>query len=133
MSTHFSGEGNIGSAPEFHEYPNGNEEPRRVLRLNIYFDNPVPGKNGTFEDRGGFWRPVDWWHRDAEQFADLFQKGMRVTVSGRVERDDWTDDNNNPRTTYRVNARSVGILPYRIEAIALSPKQEPADPAPPAE
>ncbi|MBI0473456.1 single-stranded DNA-binding protein, partial [Pectobacterium parmentieri] len=30
MSTHFSGEGNIGSAPEFHEYPNGNEEPRRV-------------------------------------------------------------------------------------------------------
>ncbi|WP_445080285.1 hypothetical protein [Dickeya dadantii] len=39
MSTHFSGEGNIGSAPEFHEYPNGNEEPRRVLRLNVYSPN----------------------------------------------------------------------------------------------
>ena len=25
MSTYFSGEGNIGSAPEFHEYPNGND------------------------------------------------------------------------------------------------------------
>ncbi|MCL6357972.1 single-stranded DNA-binding protein [Pectobacterium parmentieri] len=128
MSTHFSGEGNIGSAPEFHEYPNGNEEPRRVLRLNVYFDNPVPSKSGAFEDRGGFWRPVDWWHRDAEQFAGLFQKGMRVAVGGRVERDDWTDENNNPRTTYRVNARSVGILPYRIEAITLSPKSGPADP-----
>ncbi|MBB1525334.1 single-stranded DNA-binding protein [Pectobacterium carotovorum subsp. carotovorum] len=133
MSTHFSGEGNIGSAPEFHEYPNGNEEPRRVLRLNVYFDNPVPGKSGVFEDRGGFWRPVDWWHRDAEQFAELFQKGMRVVVSGRVERDDWTDENNNPRTTYRVNARSVGILPYRIEAIILSPKQGAADPVSQAE
>lgn len=133
MSTHFSGEGNIGSAPEFHEYPNGNEEPRRVLRLNVYFDNPVPGKNGAFEDRGGFWRPVDWWHRDAEQFSGLFQKGMRVVVGGRVERDDWTDENNNPRTTYRVNARSVGILPYRIEAITLSPKSGPADPGPQAE
>ncbi|AOR65670.1 MULTISPECIES: single-stranded DNA-binding protein [Pectobacterium] len=133
MSTHFSGEGNIGSAPEFHEYPNGNEEPRRVLRLNVYFDNPVPGKSSAFEDRGGFWRPVDWWHRDAEQFAELFQKGMRVVVSGRVERDDWTDENNNPRTTYRVNARSVGILPYRIEAIILSPKPGAADPVSQAE
>lgn len=133
MSTHFSGEGNIGSAPEFHEYPNGNEEPRRVLRLNVYFNNPVPGRDGTFEDRGGFWQPVDWWHRDAEQFSELFQKGMRVVVSGRVERDDWTDENNNPRTTYRVNARSVGILPYRIEAIILSPKPGSADPLQPNE
>ncbi|MCI4116633.1 single-stranded DNA-binding protein [Dickeya dianthicola] len=133
MSTHFNGEGNIGSAPEFHEYPNGNEEPRRVLRLNVYFNNPVPGKDGTFEDRGSFWQPVDWWHRDAERFAELFQKGMRVVVSGRVERDDWTDENNNPRTTYRVNARSVGILPYRIEAIILSPKPGSADPLQPNE
>lgn len=124
MSTHFSGEGNIGSAPEFHEYPNGNEEPRRVLRLNIYFDNPVPGKNGTYEDKGGFWRPVDWWHRDAEHFATLFQKGMRIIVSGREERDDWTDEDNNPRTTYRINARAVAILPYRLESVALNPKPQ---------
>lgn len=55
MSTHFYGEGNIGSAPEFREFPNGNNEPRRLLRLNVYFDNPVPTKEG-FEDRGGFWR-----------------------------------------------------------------------------
>lgn len=122
MSTYFSGEGNIGSAPEFHEYPNGNEEPRRVLRLNVYFDNPIPGKNGTYDDKGGFWRPVDWWHRDAEHFATLFQKGMRVMVRGREERDDWTDDNEIARTTYRINARSVGILPYRIESIGVTSK-----------
>ena len=28
MSTHFLGEGNIGSAPEYREFPNGNDEPR---------------------------------------------------------------------------------------------------------
>ncbi|MBV6671205.1 hypothetical protein KV691_18385 [Xanthomonas euvesicatoria pv. alangii] len=39
MSTHFSGEGNIGSPPEYREFPNGNDEPRRLLRLNVYFDN----------------------------------------------------------------------------------------------
>jgi len=37
MSTYFSGEGNIGSAPEYREFPNGNEEPRRLLRLNVHF------------------------------------------------------------------------------------------------
>ena len=39
MSTHFSGEGNIGSPPEYREFPNGNDEPSRLLRLNVYFDN----------------------------------------------------------------------------------------------
>jgi single-stranded DNA-binding protein len=42
MSTHFVGEGNIGSAPDYREFPNGNDEPRRLLRLNVYFDNPIP-------------------------------------------------------------------------------------------
>lgn len=133
MSTNFINEGNIGSAPEFHEYPNGNEEPRRVLRLNVYFDNPIPGKDGSYEDRGGFWRPVDWWHRDAEHFASLFQKGMRVAVPGREERDDWTDEQNNPRTTYRINARGVGILPYRIDSVTMSPKQATPEQSPPSE
>lgn len=73
MSTHFYGEGNIGSAPEYREFPNGNDEPRRLLRLNVYFDNPVPTKDG-FEDRGGFWAPVEIWHRDAEHWATLYQK-----------------------------------------------------------
>lgn len=122
MSTHFNGKGNIGSAPEFNEYPNGNEEPRRVLRLNVYFDNPVPTKDG-YEDRGGFWMPVDWWHKDAEHFATLFQKSMRVVVQGREERDEWIDDDENQRITYRINAHDVSILPYRIESVALSPKQ----------
>jgi single-strand DNA-binding protein len=68
MSTHFVGEGNIGSAPDYREFPNGNDEPRRLLRLNVYFDNPIPKKDGEFEDRGGFWAPVELWHRDAEHW-----------------------------------------------------------------
>jgi single-strand DNA-binding protein len=124
MSTHFYGEGNIGSAPDFREFTHGNEEPRRLLRLNVYFDNPVPVKEG-FEDRGGFWAPVEIWHRDAEHWATLYQKGMRVLVHGRMERDDWEGDDNLPRTTYKVNARSIGVLPFRVEHIALNNKEPP--------
>lgn len=54
MGTPISGwEGNIGSAPEFKEFPNGNKEPRRLLRINVYFDNSIPKEGGGYEDRGG--------------------------------------------------------------------------------
>src|SRR3546814_11056523 len=35
MSTHFSGEGNIGSPPEYREFPNGNDEPSRLDRTTV--------------------------------------------------------------------------------------------------
>ena len=127
MSTHFSGEGNIGSPPEYREFPNGNDEPRRLLRLNVYFDNPVPTKGGDFEDRGGFWAPVEIWHRDAAHWKDLYQKGMRVLVVGRMEREPCTDNADQPRETWQINARSVGILPFRIESVTLSPKPQDAE------
>ena len=129
MSTHFYAEGNIGTPPEFREFPRGNEEPRRLLRLNVYFDNPVPKGGGEFEDRGGFWAPVELWHRDAGHWASVFQKGMRVLVFGRMERDDWQADDDTPRTTYKISARSVGILPYRVERIVMSARPEAGTPA----
>jgi single-strand DNA-binding protein len=123
MSNHFQGEGNIGSAPTFREFANGNDEPRRLLRLNVYFDNPVPVNDG-YEDRGGFWAPVEVWHRDAEHWSTLYQKGMRVLVEGRAVRDEWEDAEENERVTFKIEARRVGILPYRIEAVTLSSKPQ---------
>ncbi len=92
----------------------------------------VRRKDGEFEDRGGFWAPVELWHRDAEHWKDLYQKGMRVLVIGRMEREPWTDNEDQPRETWQINARSVGILPYRIESVALSPKPQEAEPKPQA-
>ncbi|MFV0275844.1 MAG: single-stranded DNA-binding protein [Parahaliea sp.] len=124
MSTHFFGEGNIGSKPEYREFPNGNDEPRRLLRLNVYFDNPIPVQDG-YEDRGGFWAPVELWHRQAEHWHLLYQTGMRVLVDGRTVRDEWEDAQENERVTFKIEARRVGILPYRLDDVVLSAK--PAD------
>lgn len=129
MSNHFHGEGNIGSAPSFREFANGNDEPRRLLRLNVYFDNPVPVKDG-YEDRRGFWAPVEVWHRDAEHWSTLYQKGMRVLVEGRAVRDEWEDADENERVTFKIEARRVGILPYRVEAVTLSGKPQANDGSP---
>jgi len=122
MSTRFIGEGNIGSAPEFHQFPNDNDEPHRLLRLNVYFDNPIPAKEGKFEDRGGFWAPVEIWHRDAEPWSKLYHKGMRVLVDGRAVREQWQDREENARVTFKIEARRIGILPYRLDAITMAPK-----------
>ncbi|TFA85169.1 single-strand DNA-binding protein [Pseudomonas sp. LAIL14HWK12:I2] len=126
MSTHFFGEGNIGSVPEFREFNNRNDEPRRLLRLNVYFDNPVPNKD-KFEDRGGFWAPVEIWHRDAERWSSLYQKGMRVLVEGRTVKEEWEDSEENTRVTFKIEARRVGILPYRLETVTLGTKSPTAE------
>ena len=128
MSTHFFGEGNIGSTPDIREFPQGNDEPRRLLRLNVYFDNPVPKSDGSFEDRGGFWAPVEWWHRDADHWVQIFQKGMRVMVEGRAIRDKWEDAEQNERETFKIEARRVGILPFRLDTITLSAKPASSPP-----
>ncbi|ROL68740.1 single-stranded DNA-binding protein [Pseudomonas chlororaphis] len=118
MSTFFVGEGNIGSAPEFQEFASGNDEPRRLLRLNVYFDNPVP-RDGSYEDRGGYWAPVELWHREAEHWSTLYQKGMRVLVEGRTVRDEWEDSEDNARVTFKIEARRVGILPHRVQNVVM--------------
>ncbi|SEN99885.1 single-stranded DNA-binding protein [Pseudomonas sp. ok266] len=126
MSTFFVGEGNIGSAPEFQEFPSGNDEPRRLLRLNVYFDNPVP-REGSYEDRGGYWAPVELWHREAEHWSMLYQKGMRVLVEGRTVRDEWEDSEDNARVTFKIEARRVGILPHRVHNVVMRERSsEPA-------
>lgn len=141
MGTSVDWEGNIGSAPEFKEFPNGNKDPRRLLRLNVYFDNSIPKGDGSgYEDRGGFWANVEWWHRDAEQYSRVFQKGMRVLIQGRAVMDEWTKDGEE-YSALKVQASRVAILPHRVEAVHLTlsqinqssrpqPSQQPANPEP---
>ena len=124
MSTYFIGEGNIGSAPEYRAFPRDNAEPRRLLRLNVYFDNPVPTREG-YEDRGGYWAPVELWHPDAEQWQALYHTGMRVLVDGRSVREEWEDRDEQPRVTFKIEARRVAILPYRLARVTL---QQPVEP-----
>ncbi|MHB0818501.1 single-stranded DNA-binding protein [Stutzerimonas stutzeri] len=118
--------GNIGSEPEFREFPNGNQDPRRLCRLNVYFDNPVPDGKGGREDKGGFWMQVEYWHRDAERYAELLQKGMRVTVSGRQIKDTWKDrESGETKEAFKIQATQVSIGLHRIDGVVMAEKQTP--------
>ena len=115
MSTHFYGEGNIGSAPEYREFPNGNDEPNRRLRLNVYFDNPIPKRDGEYEDRNGFWAPVNIWQPNHPKTSN---PAPRSRVSG------WTSFQ--PLTVRQSRARyTSGIAPPRSAALQ-SPRRSTA-------
>lgn len=122
MSTRFINEGNIGSIPEYKEFPNGNEEPRKLLKMNVRFDNPIPTKEG-YQDKGGFWAPVEIWHPNAEQWCKLYQKGMRVLVDGRIVQQEWEDETGK-RSIFKVEARHVAIIPYRVVDVVMEQKLE---------
>ncbi|WP_412461763.1 single-stranded DNA-binding protein [Pseudomonas sp. SC11] len=121
MGTPVVWEGNVGNAAEHRSFANGNKDPRHMLRLNVMFDNSIPDGQGGYKDRGGFWANVEWWHQDAERFAALFQKGMRVLVIGRAVMDSWTDKQSGQEVSaLKVEASRVAILPHRIEHVSLS-------------
>lgn len=119
MGTAVVWEGNIGSAPEYKRFQKDNQDPRHLLRLNVYFDNSIRLQDGSYEDRGGFWANVELWHRDAESYSRLYQKGMRVLVEGRAVLDNWKDGNGIEQAAMKVQANRVGFLPQRIESITM--------------
>ncbi len=90
-----------------------------MSRLNVYFDNSIRLQDGSYEDRGGFWANVELWHRDAESYSRLYQKGMRVLIEGRAVLDSWKDGNGVEQAAMKVQANRIAILPQRIESITL--------------
>ena len=88
------------------------------MRLNVRFDNLVSTESGNV-DKGGFWANVELWAREVEHWARLYQKGMRVMVSGRMVLEEWLDKEGNKRSQFKVQATRVGILPFRIARVVL--------------
>jgi single-strand DNA-binding protein len=52
---------------------------------------------------------------------------MRVLVEGRTVRDEWEDSEDNARVTFKIEARRVGILPHRVQNVAM--RERSNDPA----
>jgi single-strand DNA-binding protein len=121
MSNQFLGEGNIGVEPEVKQFQSGNNDPRFLVKLSVYFDNPVKGKDGKYEDKGGFWAGVELWVSEgANHLADLYQKGQRVLVQGRMIKDIWKDEETGEeKFAFKVRAHRIGILPFRVEEVRM--------------
>lgn len=56
------------------------------------------------------WQRVVAWGETAEVLSELLQKGARVSVEGKFKTREWTDRENNLRTTTELVARNVRFL-----------------------
>lgn len=117
MSTHFVGGqhrlcAGLPRIPQWQSRAAPAAAPERLFR------QPDPGQGR----RGGPRRLLGVGGTAPRCRATLYQKGMRVLVAGRTGRDEWEDANENERVTFKVEARRVGILPCRVEAVTLNVK-----------
>lgn len=122
MATDFIGTGNLGTDPEMIIFSRSdNDPPDALLKLNVRFDNPIRMKDGSYEDKGGFWAPVEIFRslEECELWMRLYQRGMRVVVHGRLTMNEWENDQGQTSRAFKVRARSVGILPFRIGSIVM--------------
>lgn len=91
MANEFNGTGNLGADPEVRFVKTGDQNNNKVMNLRIFFDRAIPDGEGGYIEKGGFWLNCNYWHRNAEEYAQLLRKGMRVRVEGRLLLQEWKD------------------------------------------
>lgn len=77
---------------------------------------------------------IEAWGRTAEELAERFGKGDRITVSGRLAQDTWTTEDGQKRSAYKIVVQDVYLS---IWSKKLRPEEsgegEESDPAPTAD
>ena len=107
--------GNLGRDPETRYTPSG--------KLNVQFSMAVSRRfndqSGQMQERTTWFR-VTAWGQLAETMVKLAEqgalaKGRQVYVEGRIESREYTDQNNQQRTSLDVNATEFQLLGPRLD------------------
>lgn len=114
--------GNLGNAPTLRVVGNGSAvaefrvacTPRRQDRA-----------TGEWSDAQTIWFGVTCWKALAENAAASLKKGDRVCVTGRLALHVWTGDDGVERTSYEVEATSLGVDLARGKVVIERPVRNP--------
>jgi single-strand DNA-binding protein len=107
--------GNLGQDPETRYTPSGAMNVRFSLAVNRRFRD----SSGQDQERTTWFR-VTAWGRLAETLDGLSQrgyvtKGKQVLVEGRIELNEWTDQQNEKRASLEVTANEFQLLGTRAD------------------
>jgi single-strand DNA-binding protein len=85
------------------------------LRLRLVTnDRKKNEETGKYEDSATSWWTIKVWGELAKQTRNSIKKGQELTVVGTIYEESWTDKTGTNRTSYEVNARSIGVTTYSI-------------------
>jgi single-strand DNA-binding protein len=93
----------LAADPELRHTPNGT----KVARLRVAIPRR---KSKDGEDRGAVFLDVQAWGKQAELAAEHLKTGRQIAVTGRLEQDEWTDDDGNRRQKVFVVAEQIDWL-----------------------
>ena len=124
FDTHIVLVGNVLTAPEWRRTTNAKAlvVNFRVASTSRRFDR----ESGRWVDGASLRVRVNCWRRLAEGVAASITVGDPVVVVGRLYTRDWTDADNNPRTSYEMEAIAVGPDLARGKARFFRTKPTPA-------
>ncbi len=105
--------------PEVRETPSG----KAVGRLRVAIQRPSTAEG---EDRGAAFYDVEVWNGTATSCGAYLSKGSAVAVQGRLEHQEWTDEDGKPRQCSYVVATMVRFLDPLREAEEDEQDQVPA-------
>ena len=82
---------------------------KSLAKFTLATVEPYRDESGVWAKRV-VWQRVIAWDRTAQLVSELIQKGARVSVEGKYKTREWTDRENNLRTTTELVARQVDFL-----------------------
>lgn len=126
-----SGEFAVVKTPELRFGKEGNA----WLKLRAVAKDRKRGANGEWEDGPPCYLDISIERRQAEHLVDSVSVGDSILVNGTLAMEEWTDKENNKRTSYVIRARSVGVsvqfgpvTRQRVERAAAADEQNSESP-----
>jgi len=100
--------GNLTRDPEMHVFEKSG---RKKTTMTVAVNNWSKNKDDQVEKTADFYK-VETWDRLADLTKDYLKKGSQVAVSGRLQMENWKDNNGKERVTPIVKANQIA-LPQR--------------------
>jgi len=102
--------GNLGQDPEARFTPQGTA----VTNLSVATNESWKNQNGEIQDRTE-WHRVVIYGKMAETASQYMQKGQMVYVEGRLQTNEWEDQNKNKRKTTEIRCDNFTMLGRRSD------------------
>ena len=113
--------GNLGQDPEARFTPQGTA----VTNLSVATNESWKNQNGEIQDRTE-WHRVVIYGKMAETASQYMQKGQMVYVEGRLQTNEWEDQNKNKRKTTEIRCDNFTMLGRRSDVGTVKNAQEPS-------
>lgn len=116
--------GNLGEDPIMKKTPTG-----KLVTSFPICNTPSKQVNGEWQDGEPVWFRCFVWGKDATGAANELRKGIRVTITGRLTQQTWTDKEGTERKTLEVAVDEYGIKPRNVsEPVVANPDIITEDP-----